>query len=91
MAEKSSERRWWWEDSEEGGYGTLATHDTRIAEGTEWTVEAPTGQVRPLDLYLEADVTDVDRQRIANSASLRVHPTSAYVGVRLKERMPTRR
>jgi len=79
-------RTWWWDDDEpsptadvfasgEGETGPLGllALDAGVAE-------APGG--RTFAYTVEAEVEDVNRQRIANRSRLTVHPASVYAGVR---------
>ncbi len=77
---------WGWDDEAPGptadvvatGAGeTDATGVLAIAAGA---AEATGG--RTFAYAIEAEVTDVSRQRIANRAQVTVHPASAYAGVR---------
>ena len=45
-------------------------------------IPTPLGAGRPFTYTLEAEVEDVSRQRIANRASLLVHPAPWYIGIR---------
>jgi uncharacterized protein YfaS (alpha-2-macroglobulin family) len=62
----------------------LAGAEAKLDATGALTVSAPTGQ--PVDLAyrytLEGDVEDVSRQRIANRASVVVHPAPWYIGLR---------
>jgi len=79
-------RTWWWDDdrpvpttevvgSGEGSTGPMG--DLAIDLGTSL---APGD--RSYDYTLEAEVADVDRQRVAGRASFTVHPAEWYAGVR---------
>ncbi|MBI5544246.1 MAG: alpha-2-macroglobulin, partial [Deltaproteobacteria bacterium] len=77
---------WWWDDEQPspssevfgGGDGeTDATGSLQIKVGK---AEAPAGKT--WEYTVEAEVSDVNRQRLANRASLTVHPASVYAGLR---------
>jgi uncharacterized protein YfaS (alpha-2-macroglobulin family) len=54
------------------------------ADGTfDVELETTGGDGVRYDYTIEGEVTDVSRQRIANRASISVHPSSIYVGVKL--------
>ncbi len=85
--EKFPEERWEFvgspdDDVERGG--EVRRDDATLAKtgdfGLELTPPADAGM--PYVYTLEADVEDVSRQRIANRASLLVHPAPWYIGVR---------
>jgi uncharacterized protein YfaS (alpha-2-macroglobulin family) len=63
-----------------GGEGTL----DRAGE-IAVTIPTPIGAGKPFRYTFEADVEDVSRQRIANRASVLVHPAPWYIGIK---RMP---
>jgi uncharacterized protein YfaS (alpha-2-macroglobulin family) len=77
---------WWWNDSEPmpssevfGGGEGLA--DGQGAFAVEiGKAEAPAGKT--YEYVVEAEVADVNRQRVANRATFTVHPAAAYAGVR---------
>ena len=61
-----------------------ADEDPTDAEGSfEVELETTGGDGVRYDYQIEGEVTDVSRQRIANRASLSVHPAAVYVGVKL--------
>ncbi len=77
---------WWWNDSEPapssevfgGGEGladALGAFAVDIGKA-----EAPGGKT--YEYAVEAEVADVNRQRVANRARFTVHPAAAYAGVR---------
>src|SRR5260370_32122714 len=77
---------WWWDDHEPsrssevfaGGRGrTDVMGALAIAAGK---AEAPGD--RTWEYTIEAEVTDVSRQRLANRATIAVHPAAVYAGVR---------
>jgi hypothetical protein len=77
---------WWWDDeqpmssSEVFGGGDGETDSTGALEIKVGKAEAPAGKT--WEYTVEAEVTDVNRQRLANRTSLRVHPASVYAGLR---------
>ena len=81
----------WWEVDREGGRGILDSgHGETVAGALKVSVEAPRDETyRPQTLHIEAQVTDADRQVIAASAEVRVHPASWYAGLRAAERLPS--
>lgn len=78
---------WGWDDREPsassdvfgGGEGITDEKGALVAEIGK--AEAPAGKT--YDYTVEAEVTDVNRQRVANRATFTVHPAAAYAGVRL--------
>ena len=61
-----------------------ADEDPTDAEGGfEVELETTGGDGVRYDYQIEGEVTDVSRQRIANRASISVHPAAVYVGVKL--------
>jgi uncharacterized protein YfaS (alpha-2-macroglobulin family) len=62
----------------------VAASDATLDPSGELSVTIPTppGAGRPFRYTLEAEVEDVSRQRIANRASLVVHPAPWYIGVK---------
>jgi alpha-2-macroglobulin len=77
---------WGYDDGAPELYGDVfAREKTRLgADGGAdidlGAVEAPAG--RTTRYTVEAEVSDVSRQRVANRASVLVHPAAVYVGVR---------
>lgn len=80
-------RTWWWNDGPPhgtteiagGGAGsTDASGDLALDLGI---VEAPAG--RTWRYTVEAEVADVNRQRVAARSTVDVHPASVYAGVRV--------
>jgi alpha-2-macroglobulin len=78
---------WWWDD-EQPDYSseTFATGDGRTdAQGQValalGTADAPGGKT--WEYTVEAEVEDVNRQRIANRNLMIVHPADVYAGLRL--------
>ncbi|CAM4019125.1 alpha-2-macroglobulin [Corallococcus sp. ZKHCc1 1396] len=78
---------WWWDDEQpEHSSETFATGDGRtdatgqlaLALGT---AETPGGKT--WEYTLEAEVEDVNRQRIANRNLITVHPADVYAGLRM--------
>ncbi len=79
---------WWW--SEEGSHSSSTEH---VASGegllgadgsfafAVGKVEAPSN--RSYLYTVEAEVTDVNRQRVANRSVTRVHPSSLYAGLKV--------
>ncbi|TNE88919.1 MAG: hypothetical protein EP330_12970 [Deltaproteobacteria bacterium] len=79
----------WWEDEHDSGPTISQSERGEVLDGkSTFTVDIPSVD-RPVRLFLEAGVEDVDRQYIANNTSLMVHPAAVYGGVRPGERMPT--
>ncbi len=78
---------WWWDDEtpRPSAAQTAAGEGLAGAQGSfgfdAGRAEAP-GE-RPWSYTLEAEVTDVSRQRVANRATVTVHPAEAYAGVRV--------
>lgn len=62
----------------------VAAADGKLDESGELSVSVltPKGSGRPYRYTLESEVEDVSRQRIANRASVLVHPAPWYVGIR---------
>ncbi|HHO52906.1 MAG TPA: hypothetical protein ENK18_19035 [Deltaproteobacteria bacterium] len=82
----------WWE--EDDGYASPellgdAVVELEAGRATFSQVVPAEGMDRPVALFLEAEVEDVDRQVIANRAEVLVHPGAFYVGARSKARLPT--
>ncbi|HEV8381174.1 MAG TPA: Ig-like domain-containing protein [Gemmatimonadales bacterium] len=82
------ESGWWWEDWEEGRSRSNARTsssgvDTLDASG-RLTLRVPVSAVegRPANARLQATVTDVNRQTVAGSAGVLVHPASFYIAAR---------
>ncbi len=80
------EETWWYDDSAprtqsgfvSSGEGTLDASGTfQFKAGT---VETPGGAT--YRYTVEAEVEDVNRQRVAGSTSVTVHPAAVYVGIR---------
>jgi uncharacterized protein YfaS (alpha-2-macroglobulin family) len=77
---------WWWDDnapqtiSDVAASGQGETDATGLLAFDAGTAEATGG--RTFTYTVEAEVTDVNRQRIANRTALTVHPADAYAGVR---------
>jgi uncharacterized protein YfaS (alpha-2-macroglobulin family) len=77
---------WWWDDEQPESHNEIfATGDGRtdatglLALGLG-TAETPGGKT--WEYTLEAEVEDVNRQRIANRTLITVHPASVYPGLR---------
>jgi alpha-2-macroglobulin len=77
---------WWWDDREPervsevfagGGGRTDVIGALAISAG-----KAETPGDRTYEYTIEAEVTDVSRQRLANRAAIAVHPAAVYAGVR---------
>ncbi|MEZ4236390.1 MAG: alpha-2-macroglobulin family protein [Myxococcota bacterium] len=84
------EYHWWEEDQPERGRATLGSETGEVRDGTtsfSQTVE-PGFRQGPVDLFLEASVTDVDNQVIASASTTRVHPAAFYVGLKATDRLP---
>jgi alpha-2-macroglobulin len=81
----------WWEEAEEGGGGILDSGSGETLEGAfSLSVKGPRDDSnRPQSLHIEARVTDTDRQVIAASTSVRVHPAAWYSGLKVAERLPS--
>ena len=61
-----------------------ADEDASADDGTfEVELETTKGDGVRYEYQIEGEVTDVSRQRIANRASISVHPAAVYVGVKL--------
>jgi uncharacterized protein YfaS (alpha-2-macroglobulin family) len=61
-----------------------ADEDATDAEGGfEVELETTAGDGVRYDYQIEGEVTDVSRQRIANRASISIHPAAVYLGVKL--------
>ena len=77
---------WWWDDgapqtvSDVAASGEGESDATGLLALDAGVAEATGG--RTFVYTVEAEVTDVNRQRIANRTALTVHPASAYAGVR---------
>jgi hypothetical protein len=77
---------WEWSDDTPGpsteviGAGEGKTDAQGLFEIAAGQVDTPGG--RSARITLEAEVADVNRQRIANRAELHVHPAALYAGVR---------
>ncbi|MEQ1567508.1 MAG: Ig-like domain-containing protein [Myxococcota bacterium] len=85
------ESHWWEEDTgSEDAVGVLGTTTGPLADGRSlWMAVVPKGErTRPVALMMEAEVTDVDRQVIANRGTTLVHPAQHYVGLRATNRLP---
>ena len=67
-----------------GGTERTDGADAKLDASGALTVSAPTGQAVDLAYRytLEGDVEDVSRQRIANRASVVIHPAPWYIGLR---------
>ncbi len=81
----------WWEVDQEGGGGILDSGAGETDSGAlKVAVEAPVDSTgRPQTLHIEARVRDADRQVIASSAQVLVHPAAWYAGLRATERLPS--
>lgn len=79
------ESQGWWE-RDHSGIETLAEGSATLDADGELplsvTLEADADAPRTLDVELEVQVTDTARQRVANRAHTRVHPSSFYLGLR---------
>ena len=81
-----AQETWWWDDhSPEDVNGFFASGDGRASASGELAVAA--GKVeapgeKPYRYTVEGEVTDVNRQAVANRAEVTVHPASFYVGLR---------
>ena len=79
-------RSWYWDDeapqtiSDVAAAGQGQTDATGVLAVDAGTADATGG--RTFTYTVEAEVADVNRQRIANRTSLTVHPADAYAGVR---------
>jgi uncharacterized protein YfaS (alpha-2-macroglobulin family) len=77
---------WWWDDdapsrsSDVFGAGEGTTDALGSVAVEAGKAEAPGG--RTWEYTVEAEVSDVNRQRLANRAVLTVHPASWYAGLR---------
>jgi uncharacterized protein YfaS (alpha-2-macroglobulin family) len=77
---------WWWDDgppvrsADVAGTGAGPTDSTGLFVIDAGKLEATAG--RTWRYTVEAEVTDVNRQRIANRASVTVHPAAFYAGIR---------
>lgn len=77
---------WWWDDeaprrtADVVASGAGETGDTGHLAIDAGKAEATGG--RTFAVTLEAEVTDVNRQRIASRAAVTVHPAAVYAGVR---------
>ncbi len=77
---------WGWDDDEPRGWSDVVGDGTGTTDAAgayaiaAGTADAPAG--RTFAVTLEAEVTDVSRQRIANRAEVTVHPAAVYAGVR---------
>lgn len=82
------EDRWvfvgWSEGDDERPQGEIGRAETTLDKGGELplTLETTRDAGIPYTYTLEGDVEDVSRQRLANRASVTVHPAPWYVGVR---------
>lgn len=85
------EHSWWDDDDDYASPGLLGDAVVELSDGrsTFSQVVPAEGMERPVALFLEAEVEDVDRQVIANRAEVLVHPGAFYVGARSKARLPT--
>lgn len=81
----------WWDEVEEPVQGTLGDQIVPLVDGVSgFAQKLESGYSDgPVKLFLEAEVTDVDRQAIANRSETLVHPAAFYVGVRSRSRLPT--
>jgi len=81
----------WWESDQHGGGGILASGNGETADGAfAVTVEGPKDEsLRPQTLHIEARVRNADRQVVASSAEVLVHPAAWYAGLRATERIPS--
>ena len=76
----------WWDDGEPGlgrevaGSGKGRTDATGAFAIQAGRAEAPGG--RTWEAVLEAEVADVNRQRVADRATVVIHPAALYAGVR---------
>lgn len=80
-------RTWWWDDSmpapstEIAGGGTGKTDAQGALALDLGKAEAPAG--RTWQYTVEAEVADVNRQRVAARTTIDVHPAAVYAGVRV--------
>ncbi|MGI5864187.1 MAG: MG2 domain-containing protein [Myxococcales bacterium] len=78
---------WWWDDEQpEPTSGVVGGGEGVTDEQGAWTIEAGKAEApagRTYEYTLEAEVTDINRQRIANRAIVTVHPAALYAGARL--------
>lgn len=82
---------WWRADQPTDHGGVLASGTGRTDAQGRFVIEQAiaAGSIdRPWEVTLEGTVTDKDRQVIAGSADVLVHPAEIYVGLRPKQRLP---
>ncbi len=76
---------WGWDDEEPRSWNDVVGDGTGTTDAAgsytivAGTADAPAG--RTFAVTLEAEVTDVSRQRIANRAEVTVHPAAVYAGL----------
>lgn len=75
---------WWWRDSDDGGEESESFSGVTDASGAhairlDFVRAVPP---RPFQVTANATVTDVNRQTWTSSASLLVHPSAVYLGMR---------
>ncbi len=77
---------WWWDDGEPvPSREVIGSGEGLTGPLGELTLDLGTSQApgeKPYDYTLEAEVADVNRQRVAARTSYVVHPAAAYAGVR---------
>lgn len=82
------EVRWWDEEAEEAP-STLGDQVLPLNGVSTFAQKIESGYRNvAVKLFVEAEVTDVDRQAIANRSETLVHPAAYYIGVRSKTRLP---
>ncbi|MBX2802630.1 MAG: Ig-like domain-containing protein [Myxococcales bacterium] len=84
----------WWDDETEAwddeAAGLMGSSVAPLQDGrATYSLTAPKDAGQARGVFVEAYVSDVDRQAIANRTEVLVHPAKYYVGVRAKERLPT--
>ena len=86
----------WWRSGDEGGYSRYGSSGGQSSEYTQsWTSTTDAAGVhrlgmhfeslrpaRPMRVTVEATVSDVNRQAMAASTTLLVHPSALYVGLK---------
>ena len=73
-----------WDEQQRSDRETVGSSDATLTTAGELSLDLETRRDAgiPYEYRFEGEVEDVSRQRIANSASLVVHPASVYVGVK---------
>lgn len=80
---------WWWDDSSPRASSRTVASGEALSDA-QGVVAVDLGKAdapgeQPYTYTIEAEVTDVNRQRVANRTSIMVHPAKVYAGIRMAQ------